>query len=111
MPKSINVTEKCRIRHKTSTQNNRFKVVNCTRTLENAAEEEASSVVPVTILDVEKEVKAAEDLPQDEEKFVFDVYVAENQNDRTSSDNLLDLDDLRLVNLEDLFYMMILTLA
>lgn len=110
MPRPANVTEKNRLLHKANAQNNRFKVVNCTRTIEPDAEE-AASVRPVTILDVEKEIKTTEKVQEDEEKFVFDVYVPESRNDRTASDNLLDLEEVRLVNLEDLFYMMILTLA
>lgn len=71
----------------------------------------------LTILDVEKDETQKNDKKSEEDeedKFVFDVYVPENHyrnNECTSSDNLLNFDDVRLVNfnLEDLFYMMILT--
>lgn len=91
----------------------------------------ASSAKSLTILDVEKDdtrsgtednvtqslngqKKAKNTVEDDDDKFVFDVYVPENHysnNESTSSDNLLNFDDIRLVNfnLEDLFYMMILT--
>lgn len=111
VPKPVNVTEKGRLKHRTQAHNNRFKVVNCTRTFDNVEEQAAASAQPVTILDVEKEVKVNQNLPEADEQFVFDVYVPENQNECTASDNLLDLEEVRLVNLEDLFYMMILTLA
>lgn len=124
------ITEKNRNEAKTHSQNNRFKIVNCTRGLDQAAGN-ASSAKSLTILDVEKDdtrsgtednvtqslngqKKAKNTVEDDDDKFVFDVYVPENHynnNESTSSDNLLNFDDIRLVNfnLEDLFYMMILT--
>lgn len=123
VPKPSNVTEKNRNLHKISAQNNRFKVVNCTRTLDavqngDGDDKQAGNILSaVTILDVEKETRSS--LSQEssteqsrfnsDDKFVFDVYVPDSHNDRTSSDDLLDLEEVRLVNLEDLFYMMILT--
>lgn len=119
------ITEKNRTDTKTHSQNNRFKIVNCTRGLEQASGSSASATKSLTILDVEKEgndkvlseseQKTTQNTEkEDDDKFVFDVYVPENHysnNECTSSDNLLNFDDIRLVNfnLEDLFYMMILT--
>uniref|UniRef100_A0A336KAA7 Probable RNA polymerase II nuclear localization protein SLC7A6OS n=1 Tax=Culicoides sonorensis TaxID=179676 RepID=A0A336KAA7_CULSO len=113
------ITEKKRNEIKTQSQNNRFKIVNCTRKLDGINESKSESL---TILDVEKtdtldtNLKTSEKktILDDEDKFVFDVYVPENHyrnNESTSSDNLMNFDDIRLVNLnlEDLFYMMILT--
>lgn len=116
------ITEKSRTEAKTHSQNNRFKIVNCTRGLEQATGS-SSTAKSLTILDVEKEENdksvsqsgtTTQDTDTDDDKFVFDVYVPENHysnNECTSSDNLLNFDDIRLVNfnLEDLFYMMILT--
>lgn len=121
-----NITEKNRVDLKAQSQNSRFKIVNCTRGLENATNDETAK--SLTILDVEKEdtpknkkLRTTETIVEDpsiseDDRFVFDVYVPENHyhnNDRIASDNLLNFDDIRLVNfnLDDLFYLMIFAFA
>lgn len=120
-PPASNRMEKNRALHKQMAQNGRFKIVNCTRTLEETASNSA-----VTVLDVEKEksvsptttantlakeTTSSTAAPDEDDRFVYDVYVQESFNQNTASDNLLDLDDVRLVSFEDLFFMMTLTLV
>ncbi|XP_063699273.1 probable RNA polymerase II nuclear localization protein SLC7A6OS [Culicoides brevitarsis] len=109
------ITEKNRNEAKSQSQNNRFKIVNCTRGLEQASSSSSTSAATksLTILDVEKEdsdkkIDAKENnTPSDEDKFVFDVYVPENHysnNECTSSDNLLNFDDISVVEYVQDFY-------
>jgi len=96
-------------------QQNRFKIVNYTRAL-NEPKEEDSSPAPsanLTIVDVEKErtanntattssaqVSSFSDIS--DEPFVYDIYIADSTS-LTQYPDSIDLNDLRLVLLEEVY--------
>lgn len=106
-------------------QNSRFRIVNCTRSLG-----EVDGLEGATIVDVERDIVAAaavagpsknateesssangveqkrpEDVPPAEQDYVYDLYVADEAQQQLHIPYIPDnLDDIRLVLVEDLFY-------
>lgn len=95
--------------NKEKSQNNRFKIVNFTRALENGDESEENK--NLTIVDVEKE-RVQEQEPattsaastsaaaSSSDPYVYDLYVSEANDTVLSYPQ--DIDDLRLVIVDDL---------
>lgn len=100
-----------------STQNSRFRIVNCTRSLSQVEGVEGTT----TIVDVERDIIAAAavassatagadaKLPSqsqpEEPGYVYDLYVADESQQQTHIPYIPDnLDDIRLVLVEDLYY-------
>lgn len=99
-------------------QQNRFKIVNCTRALNDTQEKSTSNPATktLTIVDVEKEsstnsstseavasssiarVSSYSDIP-DDEPFVYDIYIAETD----SAVSYSDLNDLRCVLMDEVY--------
>lgn len=111
-----NIASRNRSAHRQTAQNNRFRVVNCTRSFsyDEAAE-------GTTIVDVERDVAAvptsskSDDPPcsssstaaaaVQEQNYVYDLYVADESAHTTHIPYIPDnLDDIRLVLVEDLYY-------
>lgn len=103
VPKPTNITAKNRKQSKIDLQNNRFKVVNCYRSIDDEKFAENS---PVTILNVEKEnVSSKEDAKPDEQEkenaptmpametdYVYDLYLIDgNKNTEIDYDNLISI--------------------
>lgn len=108
-------------KNREKSQNNRFKVVNCTRSLEESRE----TMKEVTIVDVEKEHPVCSSLTNPsvassstqgsnftagyedivDDPWVYDLYIADDNSDAILhyADNI-DLNDLRLVLLEEKLY-------
>lgn len=99
-------------------QQNRFKIVNYTRALNEASEESSKeSSGNLTIVDVEKD-RTVSKLTNDaattssaqassfsdisDEPFVYDIYIAEGETVAQYPDSI-DLNDLRLVLLEEVY--------
>lgn len=96
-------------------QQNRFKIVNYTRAL-NETKEEDSSPAPsanLTIVDVEKDrtanntattssAQASSFSDISDEPFVYDIYIADSTSVAQYPDSI-DLNDLRLVLLEEVY--------
>lgn len=110
--KQLNPAEKLKSRveqNKEKSQNNRFKIVNYTRTLDT---EETENNQKLTIVDVEKErnvpnvaststaIASQSNVP--EEPYVYDLYIAEPSETILQYPESIDLNDLRLVLLEDI---------
>lgn len=110
--KQLNPAEKLKSRveqNKEKSQNNRFKIVNYTRTLDT---EETENNQKLTIVDVEKEINVpnvaststaiAPHSNVPEEPYVYDLYIAEANETILQYPESIDLNDLRLVLLEDI---------
>lgn len=97
--------------NKEKSQNNRFKIVNYTRTLDT---EETENNQKLTIVDVEKERNVpnvastssaiSSHSNVSEEPFVYDLYIAEANETILQNPESIDLNDLRLVLLEDIHF-------
>lgn len=97
--------------NKEKSQNNRFKIVNYTRTLDT---EETENNQKLTIVDVEKErnvpnvastsTAISSNSNVAEEPFVYDLYIAEANETILQHPESIDLNDLRLVLLEDIHF-------
>lgn len=88
-------------------QQNRFKIVNYTRALNEPAEESTSN--KLTIVDVEKDrantpVASTSTSFSDisDEPYVYDIYIATAESNVQYPDSL-DLNDLRLVLLDEVY--------
>lgn len=121
VPKPANVTAKSRQQLKIDSQNSRFKVVNCYRSIDEASGTEA---VPLTVVNVVRDVQekasaepmaeAKEEDPQKdpsmpamETDFVYDLYLVDgSQNMEIDYDNLISIhpfDDLVYQATDDTF--------
>ena len=97
--------------NKEKSQNNRFKIVNYTRTLDT---EETENNQKLTIVDVEKERNVSNVASTStaisshsnvaDEPFVYDLYIAEANETILQNPESIDLNDLRLVLLEDIHF-------
>lgn len=105
------IASRNRLASRQTTQNSRFRIVNCTRSLSQVEGEEAST----TIVDVERDhlvaasatVSPVPATSQEEPGFVYDLYVvdeSQQQNSRHVPYIPENLDDIRLVLVEDLYY-------
>lgn len=112
--KHLNPAEKLKSRveqNKEKSQNNRFKIVNYTRTLDT---DETENNKKLTIVDVEKErngpnvastsTAIASSANVAEEPYVYDLYIAEENESILQYPESIDLNDLRLVLLEDIHF-------
>lgn len=89
-------------------QQNRFKIVNFTRALNEPDEESTSN--KLTIVDVEKDrtnttVASTSTSFSDisDEPYVYDIYIADNAESTVQYPDSLDLNDLRLVLLDEVY--------
>ncbi|KAF7996701.1 hypothetical protein HCN44_002347 [Aphidius gifuensis] len=86
-PTIKNVIENSRIKVKESSRQNRWKVINCSRSVDNKIDDDDEKISDngMTIIDVED---CSTELPHDEAaKYVYDIYYAENDsNDELSFD-------------------------
>lgn len=105
------IASRNRLASRQTTQNSRFRIVNCTRSLSQVEGEEAST----TIVDVERDhlvttaasvppVPAATSTTQEETGFVYDLYVVDESQQQSRPYIPENLDDIRLVLVEDLYY-------
>lgn len=116
VPKPANVTAKSRQQLKIDSQNHRFKVVNCYRSIEDASGTEAAPLTVVNVVRDEQEKASAEpiaeaqkdpSMPAMETDFVYDLYLVDgNQNKEIDYDNLISIhpfDDLVYQATDDTF--------
>lgn len=95
---------------KTKRTSNRYKVINISRTNNEGNDDEDSS--KLTVFDVEKheitennEEKSLSSANDKEEKeFVYDVYMAIDQNNKISYSDDLDLNELSIMDYDDYMY-------
>ncbi|CAO1312238.1 unnamed protein product [Diamesa serratosioi] len=112
--KQLNPAEKLRSRveqNKEKSQNNRFKIVNYTRTLDT---EETENNQKLTIVDVEKErnvsnvastsTAIAPSANVTEEPYVYDLYIAEANETILQYPESIDLNDLSILEYNDYLY-------
>jgi hypothetical protein len=102
------LTEKNRRESRTTAQNNRFKIVNCSRNLDVAGGGVDADDKNLTIVDVEKEniAPATSATPQNPstsatDNFVYDLYIADSTDSFQSPEIIID--DIRLMVLMDDF--------
>lgn len=99
-------------------QQNRFKIVNCTRALDETQEKPNSSMKSVTIVDVEKDRACNTALPAagaassssalvssysdiTDEPYVYDIYIAESEHSVPYPE--FDMNDLRCVLMDEVY--------
>lgn len=95
-------------------QQNRFKIVNYTRALSETPEQSSPSSKNLTIVDVEKDRNLASEAATtsgqsnsysdiSDEPFVYDIYIADVESSEQLYPDSLDLNDLRLVLMDEVF--------
>lgn len=105
------------IQNREKSQQNRFKIVNYTRALNDTSAEDAST--ELTIVDVEKDRNSIDNSSNvaqtsssaqassfsdiSDEPYVYDIYIAEAPETVLQYSDFIDLNDLRCVLLDEVF--------
>ncbi|KAF7995069.1 hypothetical protein HCN44_004541 [Aphidius gifuensis] len=89
------VIEKSRIKVKESSKQNRWKVINCSRAVDDPIDEDDDVSINdngMTIIDVED---CSTELPNDKvAKYVYDIYYTEDNNDELSFDSSISIHEM-----------------